>query len=124
MTTTALLRALGDCGVAIRVDGDRLRLSPATAVPKPLVAELRRLKPDLLAQLACVTHQDRLAAYERAVAEANRRYRGGPIDWQAVDEAANRILNAETNWELQTGVKQYAVAIAGPPRDGEADVAN
>ncbi|MBZ5588133.1 MAG: hypothetical protein LAO05_06180 [Acidobacteriia bacterium] len=48
MTAHALLAELNRRGVTARVVGDRLRLAPAAAVDEGLLAEARRLKPELL----------------------------------------------------------------------------
>ena len=51
MTPAALLTALADAGIGAAADGDALVLRPASAVPPDLLAECRRLKPELLALL-------------------------------------------------------------------------
>lgn len=51
MTPRALLDALHDFGVAALPDGDALVIRPASKVPPDLMAECRRLKPELLALL-------------------------------------------------------------------------
>lgn len=117
MTASDLLKTLRDSGVAVRADGDQLRLSPVEAIPRELIDELRRRKPEILSLLAGqrkpLTAADRLAAYDSAVSEANRQYAGGPIDWPAVDAAAERILTARTREELDAAVQSYVVAVGG-----------
>jgi hypothetical protein len=51
MTASALLDELARRGVRVRVVGDRLRLGPAKALGPELLAEARRLKPELVAAL-------------------------------------------------------------------------
>jgi hypothetical protein len=58
--------------------------------------------------------EQRQAALEHAVAEANRLYHGTLIDWQAVDTAAYGINNADTTEELRDAVAHYVGAVAGP----------
>jgi len=116
MTANDLLRDLQARGVTLLADGDTLRFKPKEAVPSELVDELRRRKPELLNLLAGqgggVTAADRLSGYDSAVAEANRRYQGGPIDWPAIDAAAERILSAGTRGELNAAVQSYVAAVA------------
>ena len=52
MTAPELLATLHARGVRVRVVGDRLRLAPPEALDEALIAEARRLKPDLLRLLA------------------------------------------------------------------------
>ena len=51
MTPAAVLTALAEAGIAATAEGDALVLRPASAVPPDLLAEARRLKPELLALL-------------------------------------------------------------------------
>ena len=51
MTPAAVLTALAEAGIGATADGDALVLRPASAVPPDLLAECRRLKPELLALL-------------------------------------------------------------------------
>jgi LSD1 subclass zinc finger protein len=52
MTAPELLAELARRGVTARVVGDRLRLAPAEALDEALLAEARRLKPDVMRLLA------------------------------------------------------------------------
>jgi hypothetical protein len=52
MSAATMLGRLYDLGVTPRVDGDVLRLRPASAVPADLLAELRAHKVEVLALLA------------------------------------------------------------------------
>lgn len=52
MTAQALLDELAARGIRVRVVGDRIRLAPPDAIDEPLLAEARRLKPELLRLLA------------------------------------------------------------------------
>lgn len=51
MTAPALLAALADLGIETRAEGDALALKPASRVPPDLLAEARRLKPEIMALL-------------------------------------------------------------------------
>ena len=62
MTPRALLAALHDFGVAALPDGDALVIRPASKVPPDLMAECRRLKPELLALLRSETANENAPA--------------------------------------------------------------
>ena len=48
MTAQAVLAELDRRGVSARVVGDKLRLTPIEALDETLIAEARRLKPELM----------------------------------------------------------------------------
>lgn len=48
MTAAELLVGLGRLGVSMRVDGDALRLTPASAIPSRLLGDLRAHKVELM----------------------------------------------------------------------------
>ena len=52
MTAPEFLASLQASGIQVRVVGDHLRLKPVDAITPELLAEARRLKPDLLRLLA------------------------------------------------------------------------
>ena len=49
MTAVEILAGLQAAGVAVRVDGDNLLCRPRAAVPAPLLDEVARLKPEIIA---------------------------------------------------------------------------
>ena len=51
MTATALLAQLGTLGITAKAEGGALHLSPASAIPTDLLADLRARKADVLALL-------------------------------------------------------------------------
>jgi hypothetical protein len=115
----AILDRLAQLGVAARADGDALRLRPASMVPTDLLAEVRALKPTLLALLAAndptpapvPTGPAAVAAWaERAAARALDGYEpGAEADapgWRAdtAEELAGRrraALVRPPSWTLR-----------------------
>ena len=94
MTTTAILPRLRATGADVTLRDGRIILSPASAVPPPLLAEAKARRADLLAELAndntgqAVPFAD--DAEERAAIEAEdmpvRRTRKRMVSWANPDD--------------------------------------
>jgi hypothetical protein len=108
-----LLVNLTRLGIRVESHEDRLRYAPRSAVSSNLAERMRVHKTELLAMLAAdpVSDEDKRRGYETAVAEANRLYRGGTIDWTKLDSISDRILRASSRGELTQAVAEYATAI-------------
>ena len=98
MTPRALLAALHDFGVAALPDGDALVIRPASKVPPDLMAECRRLKPELLALLRSETANENgtaLLTLSEIVALVAAISAADPLDApDVVREAACRMRRA------------------------------
>lgn len=51
MSATDVLKEVEDCGAHMGLEGDRIYVEPVSAVPRPLLIELRRRKSELLGLL-------------------------------------------------------------------------
>ncbi len=79
MTAADLLRAVTAAGVTLRVDGDRLALRPASRLSPDLLAEVRRLKPELIALLRALVANDPLERRARELLEEAKGTHGVTI---------------------------------------------
>jgi len=91
----------------IRVEGDRLRWRPADAVPRPLVAELRRAKAELLPMAAILQALD--GAAHLTAPELQERTR---LSTEAVYHALGELYHAAI---IRTDSDSLAYWIAACP---------
>ncbi len=108
MTPAALLSSLESRGVVARVDGEDLRLYPASGIDARVLAEVKAAKPEIVALLREYSQAkaDALAALSREVEAA----RVGPHHVAATA----RVLAAWRAAEAATGAP---LTLRGEPRE-------
>ncbi len=68
-------------------------------------------------QPSMITSADRQAACQTAFHVANQLYRGGAIDWLAVERACESLQRATTRRQLREAADAYVAAVAGEGAD-------
>ena len=60
MTAVEILGRLNDLGVSVRVNGNKVRVAPVSAVPGELLAEAKAHKQELIDELTATDSRHRL----------------------------------------------------------------
>ena len=114
MTPRELLDSLTTRGIALRLDGVTLMAKPMAALTPGDRDAIRQHKAELI-ELLCggdvLTKAERHRLMNAIAERCHQQYRGGEINWRAVDGINDRIGETFTRQELVTLLADYMSAI-------------